>query len=105
MSWLPIKYRDFHDMPRAIVVEHKGDVYLIDSPFNNTAGEYPDYFDVYRLHPDVASRLDASSWEALASEGDLVGRVPANAVELDPSRRTAMNEAVFRLLRNDWTNA
>jgi hypothetical protein len=98
MAWLPIKYREFYDVPRAIVVERDGEFYLFDSPFDGDADEYPAYFAVYRLSAYVASQLDSGSWEGLAAQSELLGRVAVEAVEFDPSRRSLMNDEVFNLL-------
>jgi hypothetical protein len=75
MAWLPIKYREFYDVPRAIVVERDGELYLFDSSFDGDADEYPAYFGVYRLVACVASQLDSGRWEGLAAQGELLGRV------------------------------
>jgi hypothetical protein len=33
-AWIPFRYRDFHDVPRAVVAEYEGDLYLFDCPFD-----------------------------------------------------------------------
>ena len=33
-GWIPIRYRDFYDVPRAVVVEFRGKLYLFDSLFD-----------------------------------------------------------------------
>ena len=97
MAWLPFRYRDFYDVPRVMVIERAGELYLFDSPFDAEADEYAANFDVYHLPPNVASQLD-SSWDGLGEQGERIGRVPVSAIELDPSRRSFVSDDVFNLL-------
>jgi hypothetical protein len=39
------------------------------------ADEYPPTFAVYRLPAHVASQLDFPSWDGMAAQGELLGRV------------------------------
>ncbi len=98
MSWSAIQYRDFYDIPRAFVAERQGEWYFFDCPFDQDIDDYPDYFVVYRLARQLADRLEPMSWEALAGMGNLVGRVPASAIEFDQSKRRYINDRVFDLL-------
>jgi hypothetical protein len=99
-QWLPITYRGFYDIPRAVHVEYKGDSYPLDCPFDERADEYPDDFAVYRL-PEAtakASQEPTSSWIDLAKSGTLPGRVPVEQVRFDESRRRFLDSEVFRFL-------
>ncbi len=98
MSWLAIQYREFYDIPRAFVVERRAEWYFFDCPFDPETDDYPDYFAVYRLPRQLGDRFEAMSWEALAEIGDLVGRVPASAVEFDQSKRRCINDRVVEVL-------
>lgn len=98
MTWLPIRYRDFYDIPRAVVVEWQGGLYLFDCPFDVDADQYPAVYDVVRLPEHVRANIDEISWTDLARRGHLIGSVPTTAVEFDESRRRLMNPAVFRVL-------
>lgn len=99
VSWLPIKYRDFSDIPRAFVVEHDGDLYFFDCPFDADADEYPDEYVVYRLRAENSYAQDRIPWGDPASSGEVVCRLPTAAVELDPSKRAAVSERVLKYLR------
>ena len=98
MSWLRIKYRDFYDVPRAIVVRYRGAVYFFDCPFDDKADEYPDEYTVYRLPSELEPTLGRISWVDLALAGEEIGRVSVNAVQLDPTRRRLMLDEVLRPL-------
>jgi hypothetical protein len=99
MAWLPIRYRDFHDIPRLIAVEREGEVYLFDCPFENDVDEYSDSFMIYRLPPEGRALLDEDSWVPLIKLGEAIGRVAVQDIELDPSRRSAINDSVFRKVK------
>jgi hypothetical protein len=98
--WLPITYRDFYDIPRAVLVQYEGETYLLDCPFDEQADEYPDDFAVYRLPQEVAEAAltPTSSWLNLWDEGTLLGRVPVKLVRFDESRRRFVDSEVFALL-------
>jgi hypothetical protein len=98
MAWLPFKYRDFYDIPRAIIVERAGDLYLFDCRFDHKLDEYPAEFTLYRLRPEAASDLESSSWENLAEASEVLGRVPVQAMEFDPSKRALLNDRVFDIV-------
>jgi hypothetical protein len=69
-AWLPIRCRDFYDVPRLVAVEHQGSGYLLDSPFDEEAGEYADHYTVYRLPGSATGRLDEPSWAELPAAGE-----------------------------------
>lgn len=104
MPWLPLKYREYYDLPRAFVVEYRHALYFFDSRFDAETDEYSDYFDVYRLPMELANTLDQMSWEHLDLMGEVVGRVPTTAVHLDPSKRQFVDDGVFALLRRSESN-
>jgi hypothetical protein len=94
-EWLSIRHRDFYDVPRLVVVEYQGVVYVFDSPFDDELDDYPDHYTVYRLPRSELRRLDAASWEGLAAAGEELGRIPVADVEFDATRRERLNAAVF----------
>lgn len=97
-SWLPVRYRDFYDLPRLVAVEYRGRAYLFDSPFDDEVDDYADCYTVYRLPENLVGRLDDSSWEGLLSDAEEVGRVSLADVEFDVTKRERMNDSVFRQL-------
>ena len=94
-DWLPIRYRDFHDVPRAFVVEHRGQLLFFDCPFDDALDDYPDHYSVIRLPPAASTLVSQASWTGLASEGTVIGRIPVREVRFDPSRRAAIDAAVL----------
>lgn len=94
-SRLPFTYRGFYDVPRMLVVERKGYLYLFDCPFDEELDDFPDHYTVYRLDPSVWDRLDAGSWVDLAQAGQRIGRVSVRDVEFDESRRRYIHERAF----------
>jgi hypothetical protein len=98
MTWAPIRYRDFYDIPRAFVVERDGSLFFFDCGFEQRIDDYPDRIRVYRLPSTPAETLDKGSWEGLASLGAFVGEVPTSAVKFDGTKRVAIDDSVFDLL-------
>jgi hypothetical protein len=98
LNWVPITYRDFYDIPRAIVVKRSGLLYFFDCAFDEMADEYPDFYNVYLLPAEMAAIIDESSWEGLAEQGKFLARVPVRDVKLDVSRRASMRDDIFDVL-------
>lgn len=96
-TWLPIRYRDFYDVPRAVVVEFRGDLYLFDCLFDHDADDYEPSYSVYRLPPEIGD-IDAISWTDLGHRGERIGSVDVPGVEFDTTRREALNAGVFEEL-------
>ncbi|HYR12146.1 MAG TPA: hypothetical protein VEQ60_30450 [Longimicrobium sp.] len=94
-TWIPIRYRDFYDIPRAFVIQRGAETLLFDCPFDDELDDYPEHYTVIRLEPGAAATLDQSSWHGLAGRGLLLGTVPTRQVRFDPTRRTAVDAAVL----------
>jgi hypothetical protein len=97
-QWLPIKYRDFYDLPRMIVAEFRGALYLLECPFDEHADEYHDNFVIYRLHGAARQMLDRVSWLGMSGLGVQVGRIAVGMVRLDKTRRRYLDAAVLERL-------
>lgn len=87
---LPIKYRDFYDVPRAVAFEHRGATYLLDCPFDDEADEYGHSYCVYRLSSLQLDELDNMDWRELSKKGVVVGQLPVGNVEFDESKRRSI---------------
>ncbi len=98
MVMIPIRYRDFYDVPRVFAVVHSDEVYLFDCPFDEAADEYPTLYEVYRLLPGSEHLLEEAAWPAAAALGEPVGRVDVARVVFDESKRATVDDAVFSLL-------
>lgn len=97
-SWLPIRYRDFYDVPRLVIVAYEGTHYLFDSPFDDDVDDYVGEYVVYRLPESAVAKLEEPSWTGLPSLGEELWRVSVDLVEFDRSRRQFVSDSVFRHL-------
>lgn len=92
---LEIQYRDFYDVPRIFLVNHRGTLYLFDCPFHQELDEYPDIYKVFVLPSDAGSDL-SGSWDDLASRATAyVGEVPVRSVQFDSTRRREIDANVI----------
>jgi hypothetical protein len=98
MAMIPIRYRDFHDVPRAFVVERTGSLYFFDCAFDDQIDQYPDRYKVYRLDAALSPKLDFGSWETLATKGRLIGEVLVRRLQFDPTHRAAVDDSIFELI-------
>jgi len=93
--WIPIRYREFYDIPRAIVITWSGETYFLDCPFDDSLDDYPNSFTVYRLPESLAMCIDSCSWNNLARQGVPVGVVEAEEIDFDSTRRRMMRFRSF----------
>lgn|SRR5438046_1164081 len=92
---LTIQYRDFYDVPRIFLVNHRGTLYLFDCPFDQDLDEYPDIYRVFVLPSDPCSDL-SGSWDDLASRATAyLGEVPVKSVQFDSTRRREIETDVI----------
>lgn len=98
MALIPIQYRDFYDIPRAFVAEHRGTVFYFDGAFDEGADEYAESFRVYRLDAGASEKVASASWQGLEDLGVFVAEVPVKSVRFDATRRAAVDDSVFSLL-------
>lgn len=96
--WVDFIYRDFHDVPRAIVFTHpSGRLLLLDSPFDSTVDDYPNVYRVYELPADIPL---SGSWQGLADRAlASLGSIPLHAVVFDPSRRARLDASTINASR------
>jgi hypothetical protein len=83
-GWLPLACRDFRDVPRVFVVEHDGRSYLFECAYDVDRDVYADGYTIYR--------------GGERSPGNVVGWLPVEAAEFDPTKRAAISAAVVDYL-------
>lgn len=99
VNWLPIRYREFHDVPRAIVVEYRGDLYFLSCLFDEEIDDYPEHFAVYRLPADANKWIeDVSNWSDLPSKGVCVGTIRVVDVRFDDTKRKSIDDRTLSFL-------
>jgi len=94
-DWPAIRYRDFYDVPRAVVVEWQGSLYLFDCLFDHDVDDYEPAYVVSRVPNELRDRIDEVSWTDLGHRSEHVGVVPTADVEFDATYRRRINPAVF----------
>ena len=63
-EWSRIAYREFCDVPRAVIAQRDGSLYLFDSRFDDDLDRYLEYYEVWRL-PLLPDEQLACSWVGL----------------------------------------
>ena len=82
-----ITYRDFYDVPRMLIVNHRGLKLLLDSPFDQLKDEYSPVYQVYLL-PNELNEQSLVSWVTLPQMATRrIGEIPVDRLEFDPTRR------------------
>jgi len=101
-NMIPIKYREFYDIPRMFVVFYHGNIYLFDCPFNEAKDDYQSHYDVY-LMPGMTDKDLERPWLILTSRADSkVAEVPIKEVKFDETLRSGVEaEVLERLNRNN----
>jgi hypothetical protein len=94
-KWLPIKYREFYDVPRAIVVAYGEKIYFFNCVFDSMLDEYSECYKVYGLRRDAVNTITAPAWVGLENRGVLIGELPVSKMKLDSTKRQLINVSVF----------
>lgn len=72
-EWSGIAYRDFYDVPRAVVARRDGNLYFFDSRFDEELDAHIDHYEVWRL-PSLSDEELSGSWVGL--EAAALERLP-----------------------------
>ena len=92
---IPIKYRDFYDVPRMFVVSFHEKQFLFDCPFNEETEEYQNFYYV-NLMPKLSEFDLEGSWDLLTEKAVLrLGSITVSDVNFDEIFRKYMNPAIL----------
>lgn len=100
VGFQPIVYREFYDLPRAVVVEIDGASFFLDCAFDSAIDEYPDRYRVYQIDVGLAEATSIKDWTNLQSRGEFIGQVPVDDVEFDPTGRSGISRGFLLHLRD-----
>jgi hypothetical protein len=93
---VPFRYAEFYDVPRLIVLRHKGKLLLLQSAFNDTLEEYPNVYSVYELPESTEAMLTPESWRFLEQTVlTLIGEIPVSAVRFDSTKRKTLDPSIL----------
>jgi hypothetical protein len=96
-----IVYREFYDVPRILVLSHRGLKILLDCKFDESLDEYAPTYRVYVLPNEIDERA-LQSWETLPGMAiKFLGSVPVDHVNFDSSKRAEIETAVIDSLLGD----
>lgn len=99
---VPFRYREFYDIPRAVVVKWEGTLYVFDCPFDPETDEYEPTYSVYQLPDEFDAHIDHRSWTDLAHYGERIGVISTADVVFDATKRASIDPEVFsRITRID----
>ena len=72
-EWFGISYREFWDVPRAVIAQRGSDTFFFDSSFDELLDAYSDHYKVWRL-PTLTEEQINGSWIDL--EKNALERLP-----------------------------
>src|SRR5437870_2205879 len=94
-SSVPVRYRDFWDVPRIFIVEHEGHNYLFSCPVDEATEDFGDQYHVYLL-PKLEQSPLRGSWADLPAKAiQRLADVPISRVRWDPTRRKEIDIALL----------
>ena len=97
----PFVYREFYDVPRFLIVTHRGQQFLFESAFDDDLDEYPDVYQVFLLR-DVPEDELKGSWVYLSDKAQIrLGIVPVKDVVFDETGRREIETGVLERLLAD----
>jgi hypothetical protein len=92
MTWQPIWYGAYWDLPRYIYTTDGQRAFVLECPFDDELDDYPDRYTVYEapVLPIPASRRE--HWSGPPRESlQRLGTVALNHSHLDPTRRAQLD--------------
>jgi hypothetical protein len=95
-------YREFYDVPRVLVLHHRGLQLLLDCRFDEGRDEYSPNYLVYVLPAEV--NVDATkSWDRLFEIATrFVGEIPVEQLVFDTTKRSSVDtDPIDRLLATE----
>ena len=88
----PIKYFSFWDVPRTFVFERDGQLYLLNSEFDEEIDEYRDEYEIFLLPSHHFSAV--SDWNSVGQQRRTrLGRVSISRVSFDSTRRNFVDDS------------
>lgn len=93
-----IRYRDFYDIPRAIVVEIDGEPYFLDCRFDSEVDDYGQFFEVFRLPRSILADLETLDWSCLAGFGERIGIIAVDHLKFDETKRKTIDTTELQTL-------
>jgi hypothetical protein len=88
-------YRDFYDVPRMIILNHKEQKILLDCKFDDSLDDYPTTYKVYILPQDI-NEINEISWEDMTARAvRRVGEIPVKQLVFDHTKRAALDVSVI----------
>ena len=95
MSWAPIRYLGFWDVPLNFFVRHNGASYLFDCPFDEALDDYAEAYQVY-LMPEIPEEELPKDWTTLPARAiRRVGEIPVAKVQFDAMKRRQIDTSVL----------
>src|SRR5215467_10985099 len=86
-----ITYREFYDVPRMVILNHRGLKLLLDSGFDESKDEYSLTYKTYILPMELDERTQRS-WAALPQTATkCIGEIPVDQVIFDPTKRAEID--------------
>ena len=90
-EWIPFIYREFWDVPRALVVQWDERTLFFDCLLDLETEEYPGFCSVYELPSELVPMLPTMSWTDLRHHGECVGSLGVGDLEFDESKRSLVS--------------
>ena len=98
-KWRPIAYREFYDVPRAIIISDESRNYLLTSLFVEALDEYRDNYDIYEM-PKLSDEEVKGPWLKFEQRAIRhLGHVPVKEVSFDASKRREIDLNILELLK------
>lgn len=87
-DWLHAEYRDFHDVPRAMLCTSARGTFYFLSRLDAKRGDYSDAYEVYRIHPPGEGDA-CQSWFGLETRAlERLPDIPVRSFPFDLVART-----------------
>jgi hypothetical protein len=95
-KWRPTAYREFYDVPRAIIISDESRNCLLTSLFDEALDEYRDIYEMPKLSDEEVK----GSWLKFEQRAIRhLGHVPVKEVSFDASKSREIELNILKLLK------
>jgi len=92
----PFQYRGFYDVPRFIALRYRGQLFILQSAFDDEVDEYPNYYSVFALPDLTEAYMNIGIWEFIEkNRSEALGQIDIASVKFDITLRKSLDASIL----------
>jgi len=93
IKYIPIKYREFYDIPRLFIVRYCENTFLFVCEFDEYIDDYSNQYNIYKLK-QIDNEIMNGDWNTLYNKHiKILGNAYVNEICFDETKRKGIEES------------